>query len=104
VDTAMFGALTSVEVVRPQPQEVDYIHNVYSQLASTGIGGSAEREGLTTMADTLIQRDSLDAIILAGTDLALIFDESNITFPHLDCARVHLDAILRRMLSQSEAV
>jgi aspartate racemase len=97
VDSAMFGALTAVEVVRPQPHEVDYIHNAYFQLASTGIGGNAEREGLTRMADTLIQRDSVDSIILAGTDLALIFDESNITFPHLDCARVHLDAILRWM-------
>jgi aspartate racemase len=97
VDSAMFGALTAVEVVRPRPQEVDYIHNAYFQLASTGVGGNAEREGLARMADTLIQRDSLDAIILAGTDLALIFDESNITFPHVDCARVHLDAILRWM-------
>jgi aspartate racemase len=97
VDSAMFGALTDVEVVRPRPQEVDYIHNAYFQLASTGVGGDAEREGLTRMAATLIQRDSLDAIILAGTDLALIFDESNITFPHVDCARVHLDAILRWM-------
>ena len=102
VNTAMFGALTAVEVVRPQPQEVEFIHNVYSQLASTGVGGSAERDGLTRMAETLIQRDSVDAIILAGTDLALIFDESNITFPHVDCGGVHLDAILRRMLAQSE--
>jgi aspartate racemase len=98
VDSAMFGALTAVEVVRPRPQEVDYIHNVYYQLASTGAGGNAERDGLTRMAETLIQRESLDAIILAGTDLALVFDESNTTFPHVDCARVHLDAILRRML------
>jgi aspartate racemase len=98
VDSAMFGALTAVEVVRPQPHEVDYIHKVYFQLASTGVGGDPERDGLTSLAKTLIQRDSRDAIILAGTDLALIFDESNITFPHVDCARVHLAGILRRML------
>jgi len=98
VDSAMFGALTSVEVVRPRPQEVDYIHKVYFQLASTGAGGNAERDGLTTLAETLIRRESLDAIILAGTDLTLIFDESNIAFPHVDCARVHLAEILRGML------
>ena len=98
VESAMFGALTSVEVVRPRPDEVDYIHKVYFQLASTGVGGDQERDGLTSLAETLIQRDSVDAIILAGTDLALIFDESNITFPHIDCARVHLAAILRGML------
>jgi aspartate racemase len=98
VDSAMFGALTAVEVVRPQPHEIDYIHKVYFQLASTGVGGAAERDGLTSLAETLIQRDSVDAIILAGTDLALIFDESNITFPHVDCARVHIAEILRGMV------
>jgi aspartate racemase len=99
VDSAMFGALTGAEVVRPRPHEVDYIHKVYYQLAWTGVGGNPERDGLTSLAETLIQRDSVDAIVLAGTDLALIFDESNITFPHVDCARVHLAEILRRMLA-----
>jgi aspartate racemase len=66
--------------------------------ASTGIGGSTEREGLSKLAETLIRRDALDAIILAGTDLALIFDKSNTSFPHVDRARVHLDQILGKML------
>jgi aspartate racemase len=102
VDSAMFGALTGIEVVRPRPDEVDYIHNTYYQLASTGIGGSPEREGLTKLAESLIRRESLDAIVLAGTDLAVIFDETNIAFPHLDCARVHLHEILRRMLNSTQ--
>lgn len=98
VESAMFGALAGTEVVRPRPDEVDYIHQTYFRLASTGVGGDPEREGLTRLAETLIRRDGVDAIVLAGTDLALIFDESNISFPHVDCARVHLDEILRLML------
>jgi aspartate racemase len=97
VESAMFGALRGVEVVRPRPDELEYIHKTYFQLASTGTGGDAEREGLTRLAETLMRREGLDAIILAGTDLALIFDESNISFPHLDCARVHVGEILRAM-------
>lgn len=97
VERKMFGALTGVEVVSPRPDEIDFIHRIYFQLASTGAGGNAERESLTDLARTLMWRDSLDAIVLAGTDLALIFDESNISFPHVDCARVHLNEILRRM-------
>jgi aspartate racemase len=57
-----------------------------------------ERKGFAELAETLIRRDGVDAILLAGTDLALIFNESNITFPHVDCARVHLNAIQRVML------
>lgn len=98
VESAMFGALAAVEVVRPRPDEVDYIHRTYFQLASTGAGGAAERDGLTQLAATILRRDSVDAIVLAGTDLALIFDDSSTSFPHLDCARVHLDRILRRMI------
>ena len=99
VESAMFGALTGIEVVRPQPEEIDYIHKTYFQLASSGVGGSLEYEGLTNLAQTLMRRDSVDAIVLAGTDLSLVFDESNITFPHVDCARAHLGEILRRMLA-----
>lgn len=98
VDGAMFGALTAAEVVRPRAEEVNYIHRTYTELASRGIGRDSEREGLGQLAETLIRRDGVDAIILAGTDLALIFDESNTSFPHVDCARVHLDRILRMML------
>jgi aspartate racemase len=95
VDSAMFGALSGVEVIRPRPDEIDYIHQRYFRLASTGVGGDSEREGLSHLAETLMRRDGIDAILLAGTDLALIFNESNIPFPHVDCARVHINAILQ---------
>ncbi len=99
VERAMFGSLSGVEVVRPRPEELEYIHKTYFQLASTGSGGEQQRKGLTDLAQTLMRRDGVDAIVLAGTDLALIFDESNTSFPHLDCARVHIDEILRRMVA-----
>jgi aspartate racemase len=87
------------EAVKPRPEEVAEIHRIYFQLASTGAGGDAEREGLSRIAETLMRRDGVEAIIMAGTDLALIFDESNTPFPHLECARVHIDEILRTMLA-----
>lgn len=99
VQSAMFGALRTVEVVTPRPEEVDYIHETYFRLASTGVGGQTERDGLTAIAQTLMRRDKVDAILLAGTDLAMIFDETNTSFPHVDCARVHLDRILGLMLA-----
>jgi hypothetical protein len=37
-------------------------------------------------------------VVLAGTDLALVFDETNTNFRHIDAARLHLDATLRRAL------
>ncbi len=97
INSDMFGALQA-EVVRPRPDEVDTIHEIYYRLATSGVGGVTEREALAELAKTLIARERVDAVLLAGTDLALIFDESNTTFPHIDCARVHIDAILQMML------
>ena len=98
VETALFGHLEGVKVVIPHPQEVDFIHQTYFQVVDTGSGAASQREALAELAHTLIKRDGVEAIILAGTDLALLFDETNTAFPHIDAARVHLDAILRRAL------
>jgi aspartate racemase len=46
----------------------------------------------------LIERDRVEAVILAGTELALLFDENNTDFPHVNCAALHLNAILRRAM------
>ena len=47
------------------------------------------------LTHTLIRREKLDGIVLAGTDLAFVFNPTNTDFPHVDGARVHLEAIMR---------
>jgi aspartate racemase len=88
VESRMFGMLDGVEVL--VPEQVDAIHNAYMQTVE---GGSAGREILTRIAKEL----PVDAIVLAGTDLSLIFDETNTDFPHVDCARVHIQSIVRTL-------
>ena len=88
VASRMFGMLDGVEVV--VPDQVEAIHKAYMQ----AVGGSTEgREVLLKIAHEL----PVDAILLAGTDLSLIFDETNTDFPHLDCAQVHIQAILQEL-------
>jgi len=72
------------------PEQVAAIHEAYMQ---TVAGGTEGRAKLSKIAHQL----PVDAIVLAGTDLALIFDESNIDFPQVDCARTHIQAIVRRL-------
>ncbi len=97
IGSELFGALKGVEVIRPKPEEIDLIHNIYVELAATGKGSPEKHEKLTALAKTLVRRDGVDAIILAGTDLALLFNETNADFPHIDCAALHIAAILRRL-------
>jgi aspartate racemase len=96
VESRLFGHLGHLEVVTPQPDEVDYIHATYLQLVGAGAGLATQREGLTRLAHKLMERDRVQAVVLAGTELALVFDESNTDFPHINGARLHLNAIVQQ--------
>jgi aspartate racemase len=98
IESGFFGLLEDVEFVRSQPDEIEYIHNTYQELLRDGKGSEEQRRNLTALAHTLSARDKVDTILLAGTDLSLIFNDANTDFPHIDCAALHLKAILHRLL------
>jgi aspartate racemase len=100
LESGLFGLLRDVDLVMPRADEIDFVHQTYMQLVSAGAGSDEQRTGLSRLAQQLIKREGVDAVILAGTDLALIFNESNTDFPHIDCARLHLGAIARRALAE----
>ena len=97
IESDFFSALAGVEIVRPGPDEVDLIHTTYVELAAAGKGSPEKSEKLTSLAKTLIARDRVDAIVLAGTDLTLPFDESTAEFPCVDCAGLHIREILKQL-------
>jgi len=98
VESGLFGLLRGVDVVAPRADEIDFVHQTYMQLVSSGASLETQRVGLSRLAHKLIEREGVDAVTLAGTELALVFNESNTDFPHLDCARLHLGAIVQRAL------
>ncbi|MGA2100771.1 MAG: aspartate/glutamate racemase family protein [Candidatus Sulfotelmatobacter sp.] len=97
IESDLFGELSGVEVVRPGPEEVEMIHKTYVELAATGEASPEKYEKLTALAYHLVSRHAVDAILLAGTDLTLLFNESNTDFPHIDCAAVHVWEIVREV-------
>jgi aspartate racemase len=97
IDSELFGALDGFDVVRPRDEEVAEIHRIYLVLATRGQIPAGEEARLRELADTLCRRDRVEAIVLAGTDLNLVFNEANAGFPAVDCAAAHIDAIVTRM-------
>jgi aspartate racemase len=97
VESDMYGRLQGVEVVRPRGSELAFIHDAYTQLAYSGRASSEHRERFVSLADTLQKRDGVEAIVLAGTDFALMFDAGKTPFPHVDCTRAHIAAIMHAM-------
>jgi aspartate racemase len=96
IETELFGALDGFDVIPPRRQEIDDIHRVYLELATAGHTSASNVEALRETARAIRRRDRVDAIVLAGTDLNLIFDEANAGFPAFDCASAHIGAILDR--------
>jgi len=98
IESNLFGVLSGENTIRPQPSEVEQIHEAYMRTALRGEGVEEDRQSLTAMAHRLMERDGVEAIVFAGTDLALLFNEPNTNFPFIDCAQLHIDAILKRLL------
>ena len=94
---SLWGQLSGVEIVKPQPDEIAFVGRAYQRILDTQRGHDEDTAGLRHIAAALQRRDGVEAILLAGTDLAVIFDEETAGFPCIDCARVHIDAIVERL-------
>jgi aspartate racemase len=62
-----------------------------------GRGSDTQAEELRKLAQTFVARDGAQAVLIAGTDLSTVFTEGNAGFPMIDCASVHIGAIVRRL-------
>jgi aspartate racemase len=100
METQMFGMLRGTEVIMPTPNEIDTIANIYVRVVEEARASNEDFNRLRVLAHTLVERERLDGIVLAGTDLAFVFNPSNTDFPHLDGARIHIEAIMREIAPQ----
>jgi len=96
---SLWGQLSGVEIIKPQPDEIAFVGRAYQRILDTQRGDDGDTAGLRRIAAELQRRDSVEAILLAGTDLAVIFDETTAGFPAIDVARLHIDAIVERLVA-----
>ena len=96
---SLWGQVTDAEIVKLQPDEMKFAGEAYQRLLDTRTPAPGDVARLREIAATLQKRDGVEAILLAGTDLTVIFDEANAGFPCIDVARPHIDAIVARLLS-----
>ena len=94
---SLWGQVTDAEIVKPQPDEMKFVGEAYQRLLDTQTPAPGDIERLREIAATLQKRDGIETILLAGTDLTVIFDEANAGFPCIDVARPHIEAIVERL-------
>lgn len=93
MQTHFYGALEGVEVIAPA-QDLQEVHDAYVCMASAGVATAQHREIFVRAGKTLTEMYGCESILLAGTDLALVFDKHhNPGFETFDCAEVHAAAI-----------
>jgi aspartate racemase len=99
---SLWGQMTpktsGAEIVKLQPDEMKFVGEAYQRLLDTRAPAAGDVDRLREIAATLQKRDGVETILLAGTDLTVIFDEANAGFPCIDVARPHIDAIVARLI------
>jgi len=98
IETRMFGCLEGIETIMPETGVIEAIHDLYKKFVE-GRGSDAKADELRKIAREFVARGGAQSVLIAGTDLSNVFTDSNAGFPMIDCARVHIDAIVRQLLA-----
>jgi len=100
MDGHAYGRIKSARVLLPEEPEREAVARAYVEMAVPGRVTPAQRDVFFAAGRALCARGA-EAILLGGTDLFLAFDGANCGFATLDCARVHVEAILARAAATS---
>ena len=100
METRFYGVLNDVEVIAPG--NLQEVHDAYVSMASAGIATPQHREAFIRAGKSLTSAQGCESILLAGTDLALVFKPGdNPGFEVFDCAQAHAAAIAYIALQSS---
>jgi len=92
-----------ITVCIPDPEEQDLIHDKYMNELVSGIFQDVTRQRFLAIADRLIKQEGIQGLILGGTELPFIMrDVLDRNIPFLDTTKIHVEAAVEVMLSDSE--
>jgi len=98
METRFYGVLDGVDVIAPVDNLLE-VHEAYVSMAAAGVATSNDREIFLHAGRTLTGTQGCESIMLAGTDLALVFQKDiNVGFDTFDCAEAHASAIANAAL------
>jgi aspartate racemase len=96
-----YGQLSAAEIIPPPGSDLDAVHEAYVTMAASGLVTEAQRAVFDTAARRMMNDAHAEAIMLGGTDLALVYREADAPFPLVDCAGIHVDAIVALATGES---
>ena len=88
-----------IAIVVPNEAEQAYIHDKYMSELFVGTILPETRERLLEIVQAMKERDSIDGLILGGTELSLILREPTAGgLPVLDTTQIHVDVAVEWLL------
>jgi aspartate racemase len=87
-----------LQVARPEGHEMAVIHKIYVGQLLRGEIRLTSRRQILRIIRAMIQRSGIDGVILAGTELSLLFpDRRRRSVPFLSTTRIHVRAAIQAL-------
>lgn len=103
METRLFNSFRDTELVIPQRELLDKVHEAYMSIAVSGTASEAQRNIIFQAGKKMCGDQGAQAVVLAGTDLFVAFDGYECGFKFVDSALVHIEAIRRASRQKSDA-
>ncbi len=88
----------SMEVIVPQPEEQDFIHEKLASEIMFNKIIDTTRDKLLVIVKRMIDQESIDGIILGCTELPLILDQDAFGIPFLNTTLIHAESAVQYCL------
>src|SRR5205823_4848280 len=89
-----------IALIAPAPEERAYIHGKYMSELLRSQFLPETRQRLVDIAARMKERDGIEAVILAGTELPLLLrDAEEVVVPFLDTTHIHAQAVVRKLIA-----
>jgi aspartate racemase len=88
-----------IQLVVPNQDEQAFIHEKYLGELLNGVFLDPTRSRIIEIIQAITQRDHIQGVILAGTELPLLLRGSDVGVPLLDTAEIHVRAAVARLLA-----
>ena len=98
LESRLFGGINGAEVIIPEGEQLDLVHEDYMDMAVSGSVTERQRERLFAVGRNLCAGQGAEAVLLGGTDLFLAFAGEECGFEVIDGALVHIADLLRRSI------
>ena len=95
MESKLYSVIKSAELFLPEGDLLDCVHNAYVEMATSGHASQEQKLVFEAACNQFITQNKVDAVMLGGTDLALVYDANNVDFELLDCAAIHVEELLR---------